>query len=97
VQDRDREHAAAGVDQRHAEQVTQERCAEDQNGPDREVEVLALVARGMSNAEIGQKLYVSPATAKTHVARLLMKLDARDRAQLIILAYETGLVAPQSS
>jgi DNA-binding NarL/FixJ family response regulator len=61
----------------------------------REVEVLALVARGLSNAEIAQQLYVSPATAKTHVARLLMKLDARDRAQLIIVAYESGLVTPQ--
>jgi DNA-binding NarL/FixJ family response regulator len=59
---------------------------------EREVEVLTLVARGLSNAEIGQRLYVSPATAKTHVARLLMKLEARDRAQLIIIAYETGLV-----
>jgi DNA-binding NarL/FixJ family response regulator len=59
---------------------------------DREVEVLALVARGLSNGEIAERLFVSPATAKTHVARLLMKLDARDRAQLIIVAYETGLV-----
>jgi DNA-binding NarL/FixJ family response regulator len=64
---------------------------------EREVEVLALVARGLSNTEIGQRLHVSPATAKTHVARLLMKLDARDRAQLIIAAYETGLVTPQKS
>jgi DNA-binding NarL/FixJ family response regulator len=62
----------------------------------REVEVLTLVARGLSNAEIGQRLYVSPATAKTHVARLLMKLHARDRAQLIIVAYESGLVTPQT-
>ncbi len=62
---------------------------------DREVEVLELVARGLSNAEIAKRLFVSPATAKTHVARLLMKLDARDRAQLIIVAYETGLVTPQ--
>jgi DNA-binding NarL/FixJ family response regulator len=54
--------------------------------------VLALVARGLSNAEIAQYLYVSPATAKTHVARLLMKLGARDRAQLIVVAYESGLV-----
>jgi DNA-binding NarL/FixJ family response regulator len=61
---------------------------------EREVEVLTLVARGLSNAEIAQQLYVSPATAKTHVARLLMKLDARDRAQLIIVAYESGLVTP---
>ena len=63
---------------------------------EREVEVLTLVARGLSNAEIGQRLYVSPATAKTHVARLLMKLRARDRAQLIIVAYESGLVTPQT-
>jgi DNA-binding NarL/FixJ family response regulator len=64
---------------------------------EREVEVLALVARGLSNSEIGHRLHVSPATAKTHVARLLMKLEARDRAQLIIVAYETGLVTPQES
>ena len=57
--------------------------------------MLALVARGLSNAEIAERLYVSPATAKTHVGRLLMKLDARDRAQLIIVAYESGLVAAQ--
>ncbi|HEU4347795.1 MAG TPA: response regulator transcription factor [Actinoplanes sp.] len=61
----------------------------------REVEVLELVARGLSNAEIAQRLYVSPATAKTHVARLLMKLGARDRARLIIVAYESGLITPQ--
>ena len=63
---------------------------------EREVEVLALVARGLSNGEIAERLYVSPATAKTHVARLLLKLEARDRAQLIIAAYETGLVAPRT-
>jgi DNA-binding NarL/FixJ family response regulator len=63
---------------------------------DREVEVLALVARGLSNAEIGERLYITPATAKTHVARLLMKLDARDRAQLIVVAYESGLVTPRA-
>ncbi len=61
----------------------------------REVEVLELVAGGLSNAEIAQRLHVSPATAKTHVARLLMKLNARDRAQLIVVAYESGLVTPQ--
>ena len=57
-----------------------------------ELEVLGLVARGLSNREIGDELFVSPATAKTHVSRLLMKLAARDRAQLIVIAYETGLV-----
>jgi DNA-binding NarL/FixJ family response regulator len=60
----------------------------------REREVLALVARGRSNAEISNELSMSPATAKTHVSRLLTKLDARDRAQLVVIAYETGLAVP---
>ena len=61
---------------------------------DRERDVLALVAKGLSNAEIGSRLYISTATVKTHVARILTKLDARDRAQLIVIAYESGLVRP---
>jgi DNA-binding NarL/FixJ family response regulator len=60
---------------------------------ERESEVLTLVARGLSNGEIAQRLFVSPATAKTHVSRLLLKLNVRDRAQLIIVAYETGLIS----
>ena len=62
----------------------------------REREVLALVARGSSNGEIAAELYISPATAKTHVSRIMMKLGARDRAQLVVTAYETGLVIPHS-
>jgi DNA-binding NarL/FixJ family response regulator len=64
---------------------------------EREREVLAAVARGLSNAEIGEELFMSHATAKTHVSRLLTKLDARDRAQLVMLAYEAGVVVPGSS
>ena len=60
----------------------------------REREVLAEVAGGWSNAEIGERLHISGATAKTHVSRLLMKLDAHDRAQLVMIAYETRLVTP---
>ena len=61
---------------------------------DREREVMALVAGGLSNEEIAAKLVVSPATAKTHVSRAMVKLAARDRAQLVVLAYESGLVRP---
>ena len=60
----------------------------------REREVLALVGRGLSNGEIADELVLSPLTAKTHVARLFSKLDARDRAQLVVAAYENGLVVP---
>ena len=63
---------------------------------DREREVLALVAGGMSNDEIAAHLVISPATARTHVSRILTKLHARDRAQLVVLAYESGLVSPHS-
>ncbi len=61
---------------------------------EREREVLVLVARGLSNTDIATELYISPATAKTHVSRIMMKLGARDRAQLVALAYESGFVVP---
>ena len=60
----------------------------------REREVMALVAGGLSNDEIAERLVVSPATAKTHVSRAMVKLGARDRAQLVVFAYESGLVRP---
>ncbi|WP_225846727.1 response regulator transcription factor [Streptomyces sp. HPF1205] len=61
---------------------------------DREREVMALVGIGLSNEEIARRLVVSPLTAKTHVSRAMVKLGARDRAQLVVLAYESGLVRP---
>ena len=63
---------------------------------DREREVLALVAEGLSNDEIAGRLFLSPLTSKTHVSRIMTKMNARDRAQLVVLAYESGLVTPGS-
>jgi DNA-binding NarL/FixJ family response regulator len=60
----------------------------------REREVMALVAEGLTNSEIGERLFMSPATARTHVSRILSKLGARDRTQLVVMAYESGLVRP---
>jgi DNA-binding NarL/FixJ family response regulator len=61
---------------------------------ERELEVMALVGAGLSNDEIAARLVVSPATAKTHVSRVMGKLEARDRAQVVVMAYESGLVKP---
>jgi DNA-binding NarL/FixJ family response regulator len=61
---------------------------------EREREVLSLVAEGLSNDEIATRLYLSPLTTKTHVSHIMTKLDARDRAQLVVIAYESGLVIP---
>jgi DNA-binding NarL/FixJ family response regulator len=61
---------------------------------DREREVVGLVGEGLNNEEIGARLFMSPATAKTHVSRAMTKLHARDRAQLVVIAYESGLVRP---
>jgi DNA-binding NarL/FixJ family response regulator len=63
----------------------------------REAEIVALVASGLSNNEIAERLFISPATAKTHINRAMMKTAARDRAQLVVFAYESGLVEPGST
>jgi DNA-binding NarL/FixJ family response regulator len=100
-------HVVAGGDALLAPSVTRRLIAElaavrrpPERGPslealtEREREVMALVAAGLTNAEIGERLVMSPATAKTHVSRAMVKLGARDRAQLVVLAYESGLVRP---
>jgi DNA-binding NarL/FixJ family response regulator len=79
--------------QRAASQEADERLAVL---TEREREVLALVGQGMSNDEIGAELFLSPATARTHVSHAMGKLGARDRAQLVVLAYQTGLVSPRT-
>ena len=94
--------AGTGADQETSAPHTTARAGETGSACDRlqrvlterELEVLQMVARGMSNAEIAEELTISPATAKTHVAHLLTKLDARDRIQLVIIAYQSGLASP---
>ncbi|WP_305779336.1 response regulator [Nocardia nova] len=87
---------APRITRRLIAQFTARRAAEQRLAvlTDREREVLALVGQGMSNAEIGAELFLSPATARTHVSRAMVKLGARDRAQLVVIAYRTGLVTP---
>jgi DNA-binding NarL/FixJ family response regulator len=63
----------------------------------RELEVLTLIARGSNNREVAEALYLSPFTVKTHVSRILMKLGARDRVQLVVIAYQAGLVSPTAA
>jgi DNA-binding NarL/FixJ family response regulator len=79
---------------RAAHQASEDRLAELTQ---REREVLALVGRGLSNLEIAAELTVSKATARTHVSRAMVKLGARDRAQLVVIAYQTGLVGPAAA
>lgn len=88
-----------GVTRRLLERISGDlREAPDASGlsviTEREREVLALVGQGLTNDEIGRQLFLSPLTAKTHVSRIMSKLAARDRVQLVVIAYETGLVSP---
>ncbi|CAI9418654.1 response regulator [Nocardioides sp. T2.26MG-1] len=91
---------APSVTRRLISQVTARRAADRDADArlavltERERQVLGLVGRGLSNAEIGAELHLSPATARTHVSHAMAKLGARDRAQLVVIAYETGLVLP---
>ena len=89
---------APSITRRLIEEFTQTRSRSVTPAPrlkdltEREREVLMLIARGLSNDEIATQLVISPATAKTHVSRIISKLEARDRAQLVVIAYESGLI-----
>jgi DNA-binding NarL/FixJ family response regulator len=71
-----------------------DRCQLANQLTDREREVVVLVAQGLSNEDIADRLYLSPLTAKTHVNRAMTKLSVRDRAQLVVIAYQNGLIRP---
>jgi DNA-binding NarL/FixJ family response regulator len=84
----------AYVGQQHADPVPAAKVALPDSLTSRELEVLALIASGLTNSEIAARLFISPLTCKSHVSRILTKLDARDRTQLVVIAYESGLVVP---
>ena len=86
----------AYVDQQHADPAhpPAAKLALSYSLTTRELEILALIAGGLTNSEIGARLFISPLTCKSHVSRILTKLDARDRTQLVVIAYESGLVVP---
>jgi DNA-binding NarL/FixJ family response regulator len=94
---------APSVTRRMVEQLSLRRPSEHPAAPrlatltDKERDVLERIARGLSNAEIGEELYISEATVKTHVGALLRKLELRDRVQAVVLAYEAGVVVPGAS
>jgi DNA-binding NarL/FixJ family response regulator len=77
-------------------QTTEPRLSRTLSGSltNREIEIVRLIAAGMTNAEIAERLFISPLTCKSHISRILTKVDARDRIELVVLAYETGLVTP---
>ena len=84
----------AYVGQQHADPAPAATLALPDSLTSRELEILALIAGGLTNSEIAARLFISPLTCKSHVSRILTKLDARDRTQLVVIAYESGLVVP---